>query len=578
MLAAGDEPLQDLVSAFIANSGKIWLCPACARAKGITAADRIDGAEFASAARTMPDLASGARLRSSAPAGVAGPNARGPETRTQRRIAMDDYAECGPLSGRLAQLGTQLDRFLRFEHADAMHDAAAWQAALSRPLPEHGVGIDAVLDELGRHVIPNGSQVPNPGFSAFITTGATSAGILASLAGTVAAPQRIGLTAFNFLEELSLQWLAALFELPAHFRGVYSSGGSVANLLALGAARQWAFERRGSDPARDGLRLPGRIYATAASHHTVHRAAAVLGIGRAAVTHVACDASGRMSPAALGERLQEDGAEGTIPVAVVANAGATATGSIDPLRPLGELAQAHQVWFHVDGAYGLPGILDERVRPLYDGLELADSVVVDPHKWLGAPVGIGATFVRDRSILNRAFTQEAADYLEGSCAAGEMRHSLDSLGIPYADFGVELSAPSRGAVVWALIREIGRHGLRERVCRHNTMARRVAERAHAHPRLEVVREPTLSICCFRYVADDCPDLNELNRRIHRELIHASHNMPSTAMIDGKLAIRPCFIGARTTMSHADALVDEVIATGDRLTGTATSAAPAPNAA
>lgn len=486
----------------------------------------------------------------------------------------DDDAECGDLSGRLAQLGAYLDRFLRFEHADAMHDAAAWRAALDRPLPEHGVGLDAVLEELGRHVIPNGSQSPNPGFTAFITTGATSAGVLAALAGSVAAPQRLGLTAFNFLEELSLQWLAELFELPPGFRGVYSSGGSVSNLLALGAARQWALERRGIDPARDGLRLPCRIYASAASHHTVHRAAAVLGIGRAAVTPVECDASGRMSPAALRSRLQADAVDGTIAVAVVANAGATATGSIDPLRQIGELAREHHAWFHVDGAYGLPGILDPRVRPLYDGLELADSVVVDPHKWLGAPVGVGAAFVRDRSILNRAFTQEAADYLEGSCAAGEARHSLDSLGIPYADFGVELSAPSRGAVVWALLREIGRDGLRERICRHNAMARRVAARARDHPRLELLHEPTLSICCFRYVADDCADLDALNRRIHRELIHAGRNMPSTATIDGRLAIRPCFIGARTTIHYADALVDEVIATGDRLMCEARSAAAA----
>jgi len=475
-----------------------------------------------------------------------------------------DRAECGPLAAHLATLGGALDRYLRFDHADAMQDPGSWRHALGRPLPDVGVGIATVLAELGQVVIPNGSQIPKPGCTSFITTGATTVGALATLAGSVAAPQRIGMTAFNFLEELSLQWLTELFELPGDFKGLYSSGGSTANLVALGAARQSAFERVGCDPARDGIRQRCTIYASAASHHTIRRAAAVLGLGRAALVTIASDGMGRMRSDALQRQLEADAGGERVRVAVVGNAGTTGAGAIDPLREIGELAREHGVWFHVDGAYGLPGVLDPRVRPLYDGLALADSVVVDPHKWLGAPVGIGATFVRDRGLLQRAFTQEAADYLEGACSSEDVAHSMDSLGIPYADFGVELSAPSRGAVVWALIREIGRDGLRERICRHNTMARHVAERAAGHPRLEVVQPPTLSICCFRYVHADGGDLNELNRRIHRALVHRGRNLPSTTVIDGVLAIRPCFVGARTTMEHADALVDEVIETGDRI--------------
>lgn len=476
-----------------------------------------------------------------------------------------DRAECGQLDRLMAQLGQDLQRFLRFEHPDAMQTGAPWRAVLDQPLPEEGIGIHAVMDEMARHLIPNGSAIPRPGCTAFITTGAASIGALATMAGSVAAPQRIGLTAFNFLEELSLQWLAQLFELPAGMRGLYSSGGSAANLVALGAARQWAYETRGMDPAREGLRQPGRLYASAASHHTIHRAAAVLGLGRDAVITVESDAYGRMDPEALQRHLELAVASSSpaVPVAVVANAGTTSAGAIDPLRALGTLARCHGLWFHVDGAYGLPGILDPVVRPLYDGLELADSVVVDPHKWLGAPVGIGATFVRDRALLNRAFTQTAADYLEGACTTEDIQHSMDSLGLPYSDLGIELSAPSRGAVVWALLREIGRAGLRERIQRHNGMARHVAERARTHPRLELLQPPTLSICCFRY-ADGQGDLNTLNQRIHRALVRTGHNIPSTTLIGKDLAIRPCFIGARTTLAHADALVDEVIETGDRL--------------
>ena len=484
----------------------------------------------------------------------------------------DDRAECGPLSQRLRELGVSLDQYLRFEHPDAMSRYADWHGVLAQALPEQGVGIEQVIGELGATVIANGSPIPNPACTSFITTGATSVGVLASLAGSVASPQRIGLTAFNYLEELSLEWMAEMFELPSTMKGLYSSGGSVANLVALGAARQWAFERIGIDPSRDGVQRPCRIYATDASHHTVHRAAAVLGMGRNAVVSIAADQQGRMCTQALRQQLQADLHKGeennreVLPVAIVANAGTTNAGVIDPLNEIAQLAEEFSIWFHVDGAYGLPGILDPQVRPLYEGLAKADSVIVDPHKWLGAPVGIGATFVRDRSLLNRAFTQEASDYLEGSVTDDNIQHSMDSLGIPYNDFGVELSAPSRGAVVWALIREIGKEGMRERVCRHNAMARRVAELARAHPNLQVVQEPTLSICCFRYINDDnveC-DLNELNKKIHRQLVQQGRSIPSTAVINGMLAIRPCFVGARTCWEHAEQLVEEVIAAGNEL--------------
>ncbi|MBW0149455.1 pyridoxal phosphate-dependent decarboxylase family protein [Marinobacter arenosus] len=472
-----------------------------------------------------------------------------------------DRAECGHLTEFSAQLARQLDAFLTFQHPDAMQQANAWRLALDQPVPEEGIGIEKVLMELGQWVIPNGSPIPYPGCTAFITTGATTIGALATLAGAIASPQRLGLTAFNLLEELSLDWMARMFELPDTMKGLYSSGGSVANLVALGAARQAAFENVGIDPAREGVVRQCRLYASAECHHSVQRAVAVLGMGRHSVCKIETDDQGRMCPAALRRQLVADQETALLPVAVIANAGSTNRGAIDPLRAIGDIARAHGLWFHVDGAYGLPGILDPRVRHLYAGLELADSVIVDPHKWLGAPVGIGATYVKDRELLNRAFTQEAATYLEGACTTEGVSHSMDNLGIPYADMGVELSAPSRGAVVWALIREIGIAGLRERIIRHNDLARHVAERARTHPDLEVVSAPTLSICGFRYLSERWDDLNDLNRRIHRRIVQRGLAIPSTTMVNGVLAIRPCFVGARTGLKEADELVDEVLTVG-----------------
>jgi aromatic-L-amino-acid/L-tryptophan decarboxylase len=497
------------------------------------------------------------------------PRQEGCSTPPSDAPSSSDAAETGQLGPLLAQIGAGLDEYLKFEHPDALHPGRRWHEHLGIALPLEGIGIEGVVDELVQHVVPNGSAVPRPGFCSFITTGGTTASTLASTAASIASPQRYGITAFNFLEALSLEWLADMFGLKS-VQGVYSSGGSVANLLALGAARQSAFERVGRDPAAEGIDRRVALYASTEAHHTIQRSAGVLGLGRRAVRPIACDARGRMQVDALRRALAEDERSGILPLAIVANLGTTNTGAIDPLLALGELARERGIWFHVDGAYGLPGILDERVAPLYEGLELADSIIVDPHKWLGAAVGVAATFVRDREILRRAFTQEPAHYLEGAVEQSgtpfAIEHSMDDFGVPYYDFGVELSAPSRGVVVWALIREIGSRGMAARVRRHNDMAARVAQLAREHPNLELLQEPTLSICCFRYVAPQVGDLDLFNQRLHRRLMRENQNMPSTTRVNGHLALRPCFVGARSNMSHAHALVADVLRIGNELAG------------
>jgi aromatic-L-amino-acid decarboxylase len=479
-----------------------------------------------------------------------------------------DRAETANFEELVSRIGAGLDQFLKFEHQDSWHSGASWREHLDVPLPYHGVGIDQVVKDLVEHVIPNGSAVPRPGFTSFITTGATSAAALASTAASIASPQRYGLTAFNHLEDLSLRWLASMCHV-GHMQGVYSSGGSVANLLALGAARQFAFEQIGHDAGAHGVHRPVHLYASAEAHHTIQRSAGVLGIGRRAVQSIACDRAGRMRVDALHAAIERDRQAGVLPMAIVANAGTTNTGAIDPLQAIGELAREYGIWFHVDGAYGLPGILDDRIRHLYDGLEKADSVIVDPHKWLGAAVGVAATFVRDRQWLYRAFTQEPADYLEGAIerepdSPSRIEHSMDDFGVPYYDYGVELSAPCRGVVVWAMIREIGVEGMTQRMKRHNDMAAYVAKAAREHPNLELMLEPTLSICCFRYVAPGIADLDSFNRQLHRRLIRENENMPSTTQVNGQLALRPCFLGARTNHAHAEALLSDVLRIGKDL--------------
>lgn len=483
---------------------------------------------------------------------------------------MSARPETGDLAGHAARVGAALDAFLAAD-GDALDRLDTWDAALSGPLPDEGIGAEGVLVELERRVIPNGNRLTDPGFWGWITTGPTTVPSVAVLAATVASPQRATLTAFNRLEELSLDWLADLCGLDPRMKGVYSSGGSVANLVALGAARQWAFEQAGRDPAADGLDGRGvAIYASAEAHHTIQRSAGVLGLGRACVRHVAVDDRGRLDLGALRAALERDAAAGVLPVAVVATAGTTNAGAIDPLRGAGELAREHGAWFHVDGAYGLPGILDDRVRDRFDGLELADSAIVDPHKWLAAPVGIAATYVRDRAILHRAFTQEPADYLDGAFTdPAEAQVSLDTMGVPYQDFAVELSSPARGVAVWSILRELGRAGVTAAIRRDNDLARRLAELVRADERLELLLEPELSIVCFRYAGppdDRVTDPDALNQALLRRLVRETPWLPSSTVVGGRFALRPCFINPRTAPEHVDALAGAVRRLGDELAG------------
>ncbi len=462
----------------------------------------------------------------------------------------------------LGRVGAELDVFLTSPRTDPARSMPDWSKRVNGELPVRGLGADAVLEELV-DLIPYGNRVSDPGFWAFVTAGPTTTPLAAFTAGMVASPQRYLVSAFNQMEEVSLDWLARLCGLGSDMKGVYSSGGSSANLVGLGGGRQWAYEQIGVDVAKEGMfGRRGAIYASSEAHHTIQRSAAALGIGRSWVRSIPCDAHQRIDTDALRLAIEADVADGVLPVCVVGTAGTTNTGAIDPLRELGEIAAEFGCWFHVDGAYGLPGVLDARVAERYDGLELVDSVTVDPHKWLGAPVGIAATFVRDRSILHRAFTQEPAHYLEGSFTSqDDIEVSLDHMGVEYGDFGVELSAPARGVMVWSILLELGIDGMTERIVEDIDRARLLTELAREHPRLEALTDPDLSIACVRYSATDSDNLNEeLLRRILRE----TDFMPSSTVVDGAFAIRPCFINARTTDELVRGLAEAMVRLGDEL--------------
>jgi aromatic-L-amino-acid/L-tryptophan decarboxylase len=465
-----------------------------------------------------------------------------------------------------------MERFLRFDEPEQTAQQQSWESVLDEPLPSEGAGADVVLALLRDVIIPNGLRNGAPGFCGWVTTMPTTIPAVANFAASIAGSQRRWLQSFNTLEMIALRWLADLLELPSSYQGIFTSGGSIANLLGLGAARQAALEQRGFDCAQVGISLlpQPRIYTSIEAHHVVYRAAAVLGLGRDSVITIPTDDALRINVAALNHQLEKDVAVGATPVAVVANAGTVNTGAIDPIQDIATICKKYNVWLHIDGAYGLPGRLDPRLTALYGDLTVADSLVMDPHKWLAVPVGCGAVFVRDKELFERAFTLQPAAYMEGSLPIysdeGPYTSQFDHFGYPFNNFGIELSAPSRGVQVWALLKEIGTEGIRARICAHNFYARHLAERVQASPFLELMAPVTLSICCFRYIPTELQGrsddetlriLNYLNRTVLMHVRARGRCIPSATTVHGAFVIRSCYINPRTTMAEVDALADEV---------------------
>ncbi len=423
-------------------------------------------------------------------------------------------------------------------------------------LPEHGIGPDAVLAELS--TMPT-LPMADPGFCGWVAAAPTHVAVEAQRIASVKAPSRWWVHPGNAMERVALRWIGELLGVGEQ-PGAFVSGGAIANLVALAAARQRAGARRGVDVATDGVAAlgPARVYASEDAHHVIGRACAVLGLGRTALRRMELD------PDDVDRAIAADDAP---PMAIVATLGDASTGAIDPIRELAEVAARHGTWLHVDGAYGGFGVLDARVRARVGDLGVADSIVVDPHKWLAVPAGCGAVLVRDRAALEGALAVEATPYLRVVRRGdGPPASPFDELGEGSPAHTIEHSAPARGLVVWAALRELGRAGFAARVTRHLDCARRVAERVRAEPTLELVAEPALSICCFRARPPGMKqsgDLDRANDAIARDVRARGKVVLSTTRTAGKLALRPCFLGAATGLAEADLVVDEVLASISR---------------
>jgi glutamate/tyrosine decarboxylase-like PLP-dependent enzyme len=434
-------------------------------------------------------------------------------------------------------------------------------AAFNEPLPEEGEGSVAALRRLivsGRGAIGNTS---GPRCFHFVIGGTTPAALGADILATtldqiaytwITSPLGVG------LEMVSLAWLKDLFGLPAAWPGIFTTGASMANFVGLAAARQWWGRRQGVDVSEQGLSgLPSvPVFASGYLHASDVKCLGLLGIGRRNVNMLARDATGRLDLERLESALR---ALKGRPAILIAVAGEVNAGEFDPITEMADLAKRHGAWLHVDGAFGLFAALSDRTKELVRGVERADSVTVDGHKWLNVPYDCGFSFVRDIDLMAKAFAYTAA-YLPQQ---DEPRPTLGAL-------GPESSRRARSLAVWTTLRAYGRAGYRAMVERHLDLAQHLARRVDASPDLERLAEVPLNIVCFRYRPEgrdlDDAALDVLNARIGEEILKDGRVLVGTTRYAGRTAFRPAIVNWRTGPEDLDELVAVVRELGERLAG------------
>lgn len=437
-------------------------------------------------------------------------------------------------------------------------------ARVRRDVPEEGLSDDAVLDYL-RAVVFDASMYPgHPGFLAYISGAGTAPGAVAEFVAA-AINQNLGgwrlAPGGTEIEIALIGWLCRMFGLPETGGGLMVSGGAMANFVALKTARD---ARAGSDVRRGGVGDQKLVfYASDESHVVIERAADMLGLGTASVRKIATASSGEMDVSALTKALDDDLAAGMRPCCVVATAGTTATGAIDPLPAIAEVAGHYGAWLHVDAAYGGAALLAPDLKALFQGIEQADSIAFDPHKWLYVPLTAGCVLVRDEATLHRAFNVEAS-YTYQDLEATKRGPDL-------AMFGPQFSRGFQALKVWISLLSHGTRAYAERISHDARLARYLGELVTDHEELELVAEPSLSICCFRFVPSDVipgagaePYLNELNQTIMTALQTGSSSYCSNAVVAGRFALRACIVNFRTEATDIEELVQTSVEIGRRI--------------
>lgn len=467
---------------------------------------------------------------------------------------------------------------------DALIDAInhARERARWRPVPEHtrsrllqpfaarGEGLQAAVDAALDDVLPYPTGNADPRFWGWVHGSGVPAGILGDILAA-------GINANNFGAEQSaayvelavLAWLKQLVGFPESATGLMVSGGSMANLTALAVARNQRCPGDVRSAGLHGLSARPRVYASQQTHASVHKALALLGLGESALASIAVDADYRIDLAALRAQIAQDRANGWLPLVLVANAGTVNTGAVDPLPELADLAAEQGLWLHVDGAIGVAARLCDRGRDLLRGIERADSIALDLHKWLYMPYECGAVLIRGAEQQRASFGGNPAYLarLPGGVANG-----------PFAfnEHGLQLSRGNKALKVWLALRAHGSAPFAAAISENLAQAQYLAEQVRQQPDLELLAPVELCIVCFRYrgAAVDIEGLDRLNQQILIQLQERGIAVPSGTVLNGRFAIRVSITNHRTRGTDLDALIESVLQLAVELAPTAGSRAQA----
>lgn len=445
--------------------------------------------------------------------------------------------------------------------------AAEVRHAVTLEIPTGPMPTDDLIAHL-RNVVFDESMYPgHPGFVAYISGAGTVPGAAADLIAAGLNQNTGGWRlspAASEIEQHLMRWFASRFGMPEGSTGFVTSGGAMMNLIALAVART---NRAGWDVRTDGMRAGPQlvVYLSSEVHDTVDRAAQILGIGDAGIRHIDADGDFRMNVAALREAIDADIEAGMRPIAVVGSAGTTGTGAIDPLDAIADVCAEHNLWFHVDAAYGGAAALTEPLRHLFTGIERADSIGFDPHKWLYTPLAGACILVRDPAYLAEAFTVDASYIVTDDEYTG--------WGVDIYTLGPHYSRSFMALKIWVSLLAHGWDAYERRISHDVALAHYLHRLVIEHPELEPMTEPGLSITCFRFVpeglggrSDADQYLDTLNERVMFDLQLGGKVFPSNANVNGRFALRSCIVNFRTEADTMDELVSETVRLGRMLDG------------
>jgi aromatic-L-amino-acid decarboxylase len=439
---------------------------------------------------------------------------------------------------------------------------------LDTGLPDEGAGFEQLLAVMRDVIEPLSRHNGHPRMFGYVQSPGTP---IAAIADLLASTLNANLTAWRSapaaveIERLTIDWIKQILGYPPTAAGLFVSGGSMANLAALVAAR------RAKAPAnllRDGAQsLPQamRVYASAETHHSIAKAAALLGIGHNNVRTVAVDERFRINTDDLVAKITDDARDGHLPFCVVANAGTVATGAFDSLAEVSRVARQFNLWIHVDASYGGGAALAGSTRHLFAAINEADSVALDPHKWLYLPVDCGCVLYRDPEAARATFAHDA-EYTR-------VMETQSDEAFAFWDYGPELSRRFRALKVWMMLKGVGIAALGEAVENDLACARHLEGLVRASTDFEMLAPVELSIFCFRYVparfkqelesadaqARERADgqLNELNEQLLVALQRDGSSYLSNAQLGGRFALRGCVMNYRTTPRDMEILLDDL---------------------